>query len=141
MEDDSTATTVVVVIVVIVVLLAIAALLFWYFGGSFDQTVVYRFTDTGTSTYVGENFTAYTSNATTTGVTLTVTAPVDPIGKQFIIDNSAGTGTVTISGPTVGGQTITTTTTPPVSYAPSKVRPKAVGLFVWNTSSTLLRVS
>lgn len=140
MEDDS---SIIVVVVVVVIVLAIAALLFWYFGGgTFDQTVVYRFTDKGTSTYVGENFTAYTSNATSSGITLKVTPPVDPVGKQFIIDNSVGVGTVTIdTSVAVGGQTVTTTTTPPVSYGPNKIRQKSVAMFVWNTSSTLLRVS
>ena len=100
-------------IVVFVLVIFVVAVVWYVWSGDATNTTkilpIYTYvTLPGTSTTITpENFTAYVVPTSLT-YTLTVNAPAEAAGKQFLVDNVTGGGTLTLkggSGITIGQST------------------------------------
>lgn len=131
-EEDGIGVIAVVVIVFIVIIIII--FIMYGFGGTKLVLPVFSYASSGSSSseiFVADNYTIFTATTPAAGMSLAITPPIEPIGKQFIIDNSTGVGIVTLTG----------VTTQNVTPGSNKVLAKSVGTFVWKSATVVLRVS
>jgi hypothetical protein len=128
-------------VLIVIVVIIIIVVIIWLFARETDTTLpslthTWTITDSSssTATFKAEAGTLI-RNTSSGNVTYTLGPGVQ--GQEFIIDNSRGGGTVTITGATVSPTLVYNGN----STAPSNVivRGKTSG-FVWETSTSLIRL-
>jgi hypothetical protein len=115
------------VALILVIIIIIALIVFFvYFGTGGINPPVLRWTIVlvpTVSTIVGTGWTYYIINNSI--ATATLTPPVDPIGQEFIIDNSGSMNSLVL---TLGSSTIT-------------IGAGDIATFVWTTATSVSRIS
>jgi len=88
-----------------------------------------------TDTFTAGNNSIYRVSGVSSGLNLTLVAPANPVGQQFIIDNTQGAGNVTLNGVTVLSGTGNGTTQSNV------VLRGRTAWFIWSSSTSVVRMT
>lgn len=131
------------VIIIFVIIILIVLGIFFFERGDTVSSVSHTWVIQDNSSTGAVNYTATGGNLlvnkSSGNVVLSLTAPADPTGQQFIVDNSRGGGTVTIGSGVTVSPTITYNGSSSTTSSNVIVRGK-VGSFVWETATSLIRL-
>ncbi len=137
--DHSWGWIIAIIIFVIIILFVIG---YFAFRGTTPTVTTYPlytfFSGSTSTTFIADNFNYFVATPSTT-ITITLTPPSAPEGKQFIIDNTAGSAAITLMG---SGITINPTSMPSsTSVTGNKVPPRRAFTYVWLSATQISRIN